>query len=312
MIAKPSRASRIAGANSRAQASRPWRACASSISRILPGTPTLSPPGIASSTRARLAVGAEEISRRRRVRRGLAAVDRSRGRPRRVVVDEEAAAADARALRLDHGQREHRRERGVGRAAALRAGSRRPPRPRADRRRRPAPPACAAVGAARAVAQAASRKGEARGSRRLSIRRRFSVPTASVKRAKPSRAQQALQLARRFAGEARALDRPARCRAGRGSRRRGSGRRRRRRSRCRRPRSAAARRRSRCGNRAAAASASAFSGAPERPPASPRCRERSAGRLSVVLATISASILRSIADRGDGVDLAPARDRARP
>ena len=53
-------------------------------------------------------------------------------------------------------------------------------------------------------------------------------------------------------GQARALDRPARCRAGPGSRRRGSGRRRRRRSRSRRRRSAAARRRSRGGSRAAA------------------------------------------------------------
>jgi len=43
------------------------------------------------------------------------------------------------------------------------------------------------------------------------------------------------------------------------------------------------------------AGASRLSGAPERPPASSRCGDASAGRLSVVLPTMSASILRSIA-----------------
>jgi hypothetical protein len=45
--AKPSRARRIAGSNNLAQGSLPWRPWASAISRILPGTPTLFPPGTA-------------------------------------------------------------------------------------------------------------------------------------------------------------------------------------------------------------------------------------------------------------------------
>ena len=67
---------------------------------------------------ARPAVGAEEISRRRRVRRGLAAVIAGEVAAPCVMIDEEAAAADPRGLRLDHGQRQHGRQRRVRRAAA--------------------------------------------------------------------------------------------------------------------------------------------------------------------------------------------------
>ena len=139
-----------------------------------------------------------------------------------------------------------------------------------SRGRRGAPP----------VAQAARRKARAR-SRRL----QHQPPLFSPDRIRQAREavprEQALQLAVDSAAPGPAPDRPERCRAGRGSPRPGSGRRRRRRSRSRRPRSAAARRRSRGGNRAAARSASAFSGAPDRPPASPRCCDLSGGRLIV-------------------------------
>ncbi len=111
------------------------------------------------------------------------------------------------------------------------------------------------------------------------------------------RARAARQGRARCAGRCPALHRPSRYRAGPGSRRRGSAPRRRRRWRSRRRRSAGsapplAARKSR-----SASSASAFSGAPDRPPASPRCCDLSGGRDTVVLATISASILWSIAAR---------------
>src|SRR4051812_39643892 len=50
------------------------------------------------------------------------------------------------------------------------------------------------------------------------------------------------------------------------------------------------------------ASASAFSGAPERPPVSPAKRDRSGGRETVVLPTMSASIRPAVPPR-DGVDV---------
>src|SRR5688572_19070671 len=51
--------------------------------------------------RPRLAVRAEEPGRGRGMRRGLASVERAEPVAALVMVDEEAAAADARALRLD-------------------------------------------------------------------------------------------------------------------------------------------------------------------------------------------------------------------
>jgi hypothetical protein len=68
--------------------------------------------------RQRLAVAVEEPLRIGARRRGLAAVERLE-RAVGAAVEQEAAAADARALRFDHTQREHRRDRRVDRAAAL-------------------------------------------------------------------------------------------------------------------------------------------------------------------------------------------------
>ena len=65
-----------------------------------------------------LAVGAEEAIGAGARRCRLAAVDRVDRAGPAVMVDEEAAAAYARALRLDHGEREHHRHRCVGSASA--------------------------------------------------------------------------------------------------------------------------------------------------------------------------------------------------
>ncbi len=87
------------------------------------------------------------------------------------------------------------------------------------------------------------------------------------------------------------------CRAGPGSRRRGCAPRRRRHWRSRRRRSAGFRPPLARRNSRSASSASGFSGAPDRPPCSPAWRDLSGGRDTVVLDTISASILWSIAAR---------------
>ena len=97
--------------------------------------------------------------------------------------------------------------------------------------------------------------------------------------------------------DARAFDRPSRYRAGPGSRPRGCAPTRRRQWRSRRRRSAGFRRRWRARNPRNASSASAFSGAPDRPPCSPAKRDLSGGRDTVVLATMMASMPWSIAAR---------------
>ena len=66
----------------------------------------------------RPAVGAEEALGLGHLRRGLAPVERGQLAAGLVPVDEEGAAADAGALRLDQVEHELDRDRGIGRAAA--------------------------------------------------------------------------------------------------------------------------------------------------------------------------------------------------
>ena len=74
--------------------------------------------GVDLAAGKRLCVGAEEPVGARRCRCRLAPVDRGDGAAAAVVPDEERAAAQPRVLRLDHSEHEHRRDRGVGGAAA--------------------------------------------------------------------------------------------------------------------------------------------------------------------------------------------------
>jgi hypothetical protein len=69
-----------------------------------PGTPTEMPETTAANSRCGLPSASEEHRRATRRRRGLAAVIDGDGIGRAVVVQQEAAAADTRGLRLDDAQ----------------------------------------------------------------------------------------------------------------------------------------------------------------------------------------------------------------
>ena len=140
----------------------------------------------------RLAVRPVEAGGGGRCGRGLAAVVAGEVPGRGIVIEHEAAAADARALRLDHGQRDHHRDRRVGGAAAAaqyfeprlgraRIGGRNRAALRGGRRRR-----------LRRLGRAGGEREGERKEQAAEHQRGFSVPIASVKRSNPSRASKRL------------------------------------------------------------------------------------------------------------------------
>ena len=118
-MGKPSRASAMAGWNSSAQGSLPYLSWASFSAASAPGTPTESPLAMAASRGSGLPSRIEEELWRGGGGRGLAAVDACELLGARVPIENEAAAADARGLRLDQVEHHLRGDAGIDRAAAF-------------------------------------------------------------------------------------------------------------------------------------------------------------------------------------------------
>ena len=109
----------MAGSNNSAQGSLPYLSWASFSAASAPGTPIERPLAMAASRGSGLPFGIEEELGRGGGGRGLAAVDACELLGAGVPVENVAAAADARRLRLDQIEHHLRGDAGVDRAAAF-------------------------------------------------------------------------------------------------------------------------------------------------------------------------------------------------